>query len=156
MHWLELDNSIDSTDIPHKELFDLWVATTLGGQDAQLTIKIISKEQMIELNSQYRQKKQATDVLSFPYHDDYQQEINPSLPYLGDIAICPDVLQEDVKKLDCELQDHWAHIVIHSVLHLLGYDHQLPEDQQEMEQLESKIMQDLKLNDPWELDNSIN
>lgn len=152
MHWLEIDNAIDYSDLPDKVLFDLWVSTTLGGQDGELTIRIVDKEEIHRLNHQYRQKNQATDVLSFPYTEDYQQVEELHLPYLGDIAICPEVLIEDAKQLNTPTEEHWAHIIIHSILHLLGYDHQQPEDQTEMEQLESQIMHDLKLNDPWDID----
>ena len=154
MHWLELYNETEY-DIPSKELFDLWIAATLGGQDGELSIKVVSKEKMMQLNSQYRNKNQATDVLSFAYTEDYQTEETPHLPYLGDVAICAEILQKDAKKQNKTIEEHWAHITIHSVLHLLGYDHQSTEDQQEMEQLESKIMLDLKLNNPWNVDDVI-
>lgn len=116
-------------------------------QSAELTIRLVEMEEIIHLNSTYRKQNKATNVLAFP--SNLPKEIE--LPYrlLGDVVICPEVVQKECleqNKLDTE---HWAHLVIHGVLHLLGYDHIREEDFKVMQALEIKLLARLGVSNPY-------
>lgn len=153
MLWLEVHNNCSAENIPSKEHLEFWITATLAGQPAEIGISLVEAKEIQQLNKTYRNIDKITDVLSFtadtPVLDD-------QLPYLGDIAICVERLRQDAKELQKKEIEHWAHIIIHSVLHLLGYDHTKSKDQQEMHQLENQIMQDLKLAAPWQVANDSN
>lgn len=125
--------------ISKKELTE-WVTTTLSTQkpSAELTLRIVSSQEIQELNATYRQKDKPTNVLAFPA--DLPEHIDINIPLLGDVILCPDVIQTESETLHTPLKAHWAHIVIHGVLHLLGYDHITLEDAKIMQPLETKLL----------------
>jgi probable rRNA maturation factor len=139
------------------ELTDIeaWVISALSEKtsNAELTLRFVSEQEMFALNSQYRKKNSSTNVLSFP--SDIPEEIAKQLeaPFIGDIIICPDVLFTESQEQDKDLKFHWAHIVIHGVLHLLGYDHIDEKDAIDMQFLEIKILKKLNYPNPYEYDN---
>ena len=153
MLWLEIHHQSSSDNVPSKALFELWIGTALAGKPGEIGIKLVDAEEIQRLNKQYRHKDQVTDVLSFPANsnDDFPvaTSIEQHLPYLGDIAICVERLQLDAKELGKSELQHWAHITIHAALHLLGYDHMNAHDQQEMQLLENRIMEELQFAAPW-------
>lgn len=116
--------------------------------DAELTIRIVSPEEMIQLNSTYRKQNKTTNVLAFPC--ELPKEITLDCPLLGDVVICPSVLLEESKNLDKDLREHWSLIVIHGVLHLLGYDHIKDDDAEIMQSIEIKLLNELGYNNPYE------
>ncbi len=131
-----------------------WVNAAFSGKTpSNLTICIVDSQAMQAMNLLYRQKDYPTNVLSFP------NQLDPDLPiqlleeidqnHLGDIAICADVVEEEAAKQSKELFDHWAHIVIHGVLHLQGYDHEEDAEAEEMESLERKILSSIGIDDPY-------
>ena len=162
MQWIEIHNQSQVDDVPSKELFELWIGATLRGQAAEIGIQLVDEDEIKRLNHVFRGQRKVTDILSFPYtvsddrvHSPHQQSNtadSTSLPYLGDIAICVPQLQADAKQLDKTELEHWAHLTIHATLHLLGYDHENLQDQQEMEQAENDIMQELQYSAPWSFD----
>lgn len=115
-----------------------WVTHTLNKleQEGDICICIFDEETMTGLNGQYRNQQKPTNVLSFP--SELPEEIQDELNILGDIIICPPVLSAEATQLNKPLRDHWAHICVHGVLHLLGYDH--------MEEDETKVMQTQEIN----------
>ena len=99
-------------------------------QSAELTIRLVNAEEMISLNRQYRQQDKTTNVLAFPCTlPDY---VELECPFLGDIIICPEVLLAESKQNNTALLAHWFLIIIHGILHLLGYDHGTKEEEKEM------------------------
>jgi len=99
------------------------------------------------LNAQFRGQDKPTNVLSFPYEPILGENETP-LP-LGDIAICAPLVEQEAKDQNIPLLMHWAHLVIHGSLHLLGYDHQTDEQAVQMESLETQMMIELGFSDPY-------
>ncbi|QBR84221.1 rRNA maturation RNase YbeY [Legionella israelensis] len=118
---------------------------------AELTIRLVDKEEITTLNRTYRKKDKATNVLAFPA--DVPKNIELDYPLLGDVIICPQVLEEESQKLDTSLIQHWAHIVIHGILHLLGYDHMIETDAVKMQSIEVRLLNELGYNNPYENEN---
>lgn len=120
--------------------------------NAELTIRIVTSEESRELDFQYRHKDKPTNVLSFPY--EYPEGIpEPEIILLGDLVICQDVVEKEAKDQEKQLYAHYAHMVVHGCLHLLGYDHITDEEAEEMESLETEIMVNiLNLPNPYERD----
>lgn len=127
-----------------------WVQQVLTKEcsTAELTLRFVEPEEMIALNQTYRQQNKTTNVLAFPV--ELPTEIKLDYPLLGDIIICPAVLQQESVDLNQPLQAHWAHIIIHGVLHLLGYDHIEPQDAKEMQALEIHTLAELGFANPYE------
>lgn len=117
---------------------------------AELTIRLVSPEEMIELNHTYRKQNKTTNVLAFP--SNIPKDIPLEYPLLGDVIICPQVLQQESKELHKTLEAHWALIVIHGVLHLLGYDHIKEEDAQIMQAIEIKLLTEIGFTNPYDLE----
>lgn len=147
---LEIQRAIDAPDLPEDDAFRQWVAAALGNrrEAAALTIRLVDAEEGRELNHAYRQKDYATNVLSFPLTLPEAVEI----PYIGDLAICAPVVAREAGEQGKPARAHWAHMTVHGVLHLLGFDHQNSAEAREMEGLERQIMAALGFADPYEED----
>ncbi|HSX20299.1 MAG TPA: rRNA maturation RNase YbeY [Gammaproteobacteria bacterium] len=144
---LELQIASEAQTLPHPAQFKEWIANTLADKfdNIELTIRIVDVEEMTELNETYRHKQGPTNVLSFP------AEIDDSfgMHLLGDIIICAPVVQQEAADGNIDLIAHWAHMVVHGTLHLLGYDHMIPDDADVMEAEETKILTDLGYPAPY-------
>lgn len=116
--------------------------------DAELTIRLVDSAEMIYLNNSYRKQNKPTNVLAFP--SSLPEGVELECPLLGDIIICPEVLMEESKLHDKPLNEHWTLIVIHGVLHLLGYDHINDEDAKVMQSLEIKLLAELGYGNPYD------
>ena len=114
-----------------------------------LTIKIIADQEIQALNAAYRGIDKVTDVLSFEA-DYYDPDLE--CHYLGDVVICAPVVQREAQQQHKPEKHHWAHMVVHGVLHLRGYDHQLDEQAEKMETLEKQILAGLGIQDPYQMD----
>ncbi len=114
--------------------------------NAELTIRLVCETEIAQLNQQYRDKSGSTNVLSFPAPE---LGIPADLQALGDVLICPAVALRESQQQHKTLRAHIAHLVVHGVLHLLGYDHQHAEQAQAMETLERQILSDLGFADPY-------
>lgn len=137
------------TLIPSSIKLKQWAKAALKNKikSAELTIRIVDKDEMIELNSLYRNKAYPTNVLSFPF--DNPEELEDEMQILGDIAICAEVVKEEAKQQKKKEEAHWAHLVIHGTLHLLGYDHEKETDASKMEAEEIKILHSLGFSNPY-------
>jgi probable rRNA maturation factor len=114
-----------------------WVAACINDdKDTEVSIRIVDNDEMIELNTLYRQKNKTTNVLSFPA--DFPEELD--IPLLGDIVICATVVADEAAEQGKKPEAHWAHMIVHGMLHLLGYDHINDSDATEMETLETTIL----------------
>lgn len=114
----------------------------------EVTVRLVDADEMQELNHDYRGKETPTNVLSFPCDWDLPEE--PRL--LGDIVICVPVIAREAKEQKKTLEEHWAHMVIHGLLHLLGYDHIEEQQAEEMEALECRILAHLGYKNPYILE----
>lgn len=128
-------------------MLTLWAETTLRAlrPAGEITIRLVEPDEITQLNHRYRQKNKPTNVLAFPQQ--IPSIIPMDCPFLGDILICPQVMAEEAS--EAYLQAHWAHIVIHGVLHLLGYDHILPADALLMEEQEIKLLAQFGYDNPY-------
>ena len=133
--------------LPPVAKFRHWARAALLGRrrDAELTLRIVEPAESQALNRLYRGKDKPTNVLSFPA--ELPEELG--LPLLGDVVICRDVVETEAREQGKPVEAHWAHMVVHGVLHLLGYDHQSDEQADEMEALEAGIMAELGWPDPY-------
>lgn len=112
--------------------------------DAELLLRLVDEVEITSLNQQFRDKDSATNVLSFP--DTLPHEISPSL---GDIVICIDVVKREAIQQNKSFEHHLTHIILHGILHLLGYDHIKEDDATEMERLETAILHKLNISNPY-------
>ncbi len=119
-------------------------------QQAELTIRIVNANEIQALNSQYRQKHYPTNVLSFPSSIPLELREELDSHFIGDIIICPSVLAQESIEQNKALTHHWAHMVVHGVLHLLGYDHIEATDEAKMQALEIEILHQLGIDNPYE------
>lgn len=136
-----------SSEIPPQADLHKWAAAAIGDhrEEAEISLRIVDSEEGTELNRQWRQKDGPTNVLSFP--SDLPEELN--LPLLGDLVICTPVVEREAREQKKTLQAHWAHMMVHGTLHLLGYDHIEEDEAEAMESLETAILQSLGFPDPY-------
>ncbi len=143
---LDVDYQVPSMGLPDENILQQWAEVALLGQaDAQLGIRIVDDVESQMLNRDYRGKDRPTNVLSFPM--ELPEELD--LPILGDLVICAPVVAREAEQQDKSLQAHWAHMVIHGVLHLQGYDHIADDEAEEMEALEIRLLQQLGFANPY-------
>jgi probable rRNA maturation factor len=149
MYEIIIQRAVTGTSLPTTPSFKRWVKTVLKNKmpSAELTIRIVDKNEMTELNTTYRKKNKPTNVLSFPF--DMPEECKNDLPILGDIVICAEVIQEEAYAQKKTLDAHWAHMVVHGTLHLLGYDHENDSDAEIMEAEEIRFLSDLGFENPY-------
>jgi len=146
---LTLDLQRESADpaLPAAPMVRRWVRAALAGrrERAELTVRLVDEPEMIELNQTYRHKTGSTNVLSFPF------EAPPgiTLALLGDVVICAPVVAREAAEQGKLLSAHWCHMVVHGVLHLLGFDHQTDNEAHTMERLETEIITALGFADPY-------
>lgn len=114
---------------------------------AELTIRLVETDEIKTLNTTYRNQPKATNVLAFPAS--IPDMVTLECPLIGDIIICPEVLVLESETLETPLVAHAAHITIHGVLHLLGYDHIEEDDEKEMQAIEIKLLAELNYANPY-------
>ena len=148
---VHLSYGLPRAGIPSPVSFRRWVEAALAGarrrRAAELSIRIVGTREGRTLNRTYRDKDYATNVLSFPV------DLPPGvhLPLLGDIAICAPVVRREAAEQGKPVAHHWAHLTVHGVLHLLGYDHIVEAEAVRMEALETRILKGLGISDPYQL-----
>ena len=149
-------NGLESADdvppgVPEKALLESWAsAAYLDSIPAVASIQITTTDEMQQLNKQYRDKDKPTNVLSFPMH--LPEEVDMYL--LGDIALCASVINGEAEQQAKKNDEHWAHMVVHGMLHLQGFDHVEDQAAEEMEQLEIKILNKLGIANPYQQNNT--
>ncbi|QPK03627.1 rRNA maturation RNase YbeY [Vibrio kanaloae] len=148
---LDLQLAVENEQgLPTQQDIQLWLDKTIPQfqENAELTVRIVDTEESHQLNHEYRGKDKPTNVLSFPF------EAPPGieLDLLGDLIICRQVVEKEAEEQNKPLLAHWAHMVVHGSLHLLGYDHIEDDEAEEMESLETEIMQTMGFEDPYILE----
>lgn len=125
-----------------------WASAAIAAVDAasEVTIRVVDREKMKNANKEWRKQNKATNILSFPADFPSQTGIN----YLGDLLICADVLLEESQLQEKSLHAHWAHIVVHGMLHLQGFDHIDTQQASEMESREVEILATFGYNNPYQ------
>lgn len=150
MNYIELQIACTSSDYPTEQQFQRWVDVTLDsqslGDDTEILIRLVDSTESADLNQQYRHKSGATNILSFPFDAPAGMEMDH---VLGDLILCVPLIIDEAKAQNKLALHHWAHITIHGVLHLLGYDHIKEADAKEMENLEINILAQLNIVNPY-------
>ncbi len=145
---IDLQLVCENTDnLPSEAQIQAWVNRAIqpAFSDVEMTVRIVDEAESHDLNLTYRGKDKPTNVLSFPF--ECPDEVELSL--LGDLVICRQVVEKEAEEQGKPLMAHWAHMVVHGCLHLLGYDHIEDAEAEEMEGLETEIMQSLGFDDPY-------
>ncbi|MGO1534177.1 MAG: rRNA maturation RNase YbeY [Halomonas sp.] len=114
-------------------------------QRREVTIRFVDEQEGQALNRDYRGKDKTTNVLSFPF----ESPPGVDFPLLGDLVICHAVVANEASEQDKPLEHHYAHMVVHGILHLMGYDHIDDEEAEEMEQFERELLAELNISDPY-------
>ncbi|QQP98107.1 rRNA maturation RNase YbeY [Lysobacter enzymogenes] len=137
--------------LPAAASFRKWVAAALKGRirEADLAIRLVDSKEGRSLNRHYRGRDYATNVLSFPADLPEGLPKGVKLPLLGDLVICAPVVAREAREQKKPLNDHYAHLTVHGVLHLLGWDHEDEREAECMEQLEREILASLGIEDPY-------
>lgn len=135
----EIQQCSSRGDIPGDALVSRWAGSafsSVSGEDAQVTIRIVDRDEGAELNRKYRRGDRATNVLSF----DYSADPHAPAGVLGDVVICAPVVSEEASAQGKDIEAHWAHMVIHGILHLCGFDHEQEDAARAMEEMETEIL----------------
>ena len=135
-------------DLPDKSLIAAWASAALDDipdERVELGVRIVDEPESAELNQRYRHKPGPTNVLAFAFNE----LSSISHGFLGDLVICAPVVQREAGEFDKPLKAHWAHMVIHGIMHLRGYDHVADQDARIMEAVEAKILERLGFNNPY-------
>ena len=151
---IDLHNASGDVAIPLRKQFKHWATAAMSTiaperKRVELSIRIVDSAESAELNSHYRHKQGSTNILSFPVPAELHQA-----PLLGDLAICAEVVAREAGEQHKTLDAHWAHLTVHGVLHLCGYDHEEEQAAVVMEDIERKILAQLGYNDPYQETNS--
>jgi len=143
---LDLQCATTAAPLPTEADFRSWAQQGWQGHgDTEVALRIVDEPEGRELNRAYRGKDYATNVLSFPF----EAPPGVELGLLGDLVVCAGVMEREAAEQGKTLKAHWAHLVIHGMLHLQGYDHQDPDEAETMENLEVHLLAELGFPDPY-------
>ena len=144
----EIQRCSKNPQVPASEVMARWADEAFGAvlnKDAKVTIRIVDEEEGAELNRKYRNGVSATNVLAF----DYAEDCFAQSDLLGDIIICAPIVVREALSQSKSIDAHWAHMVVHGILHLCGYKHNEEKDAYKMEQLETEILSELGFPAPY-------
>ena len=145
---IDIQNVSGIDSLPDDVLIIKWAKLALDKKhkEAEITLRIVDIAEGKELNKEWRKKDSATNVLSFPVGEPIEQVPN----LLGDIVICAPIVEQEAKEQEKDIEAHWAHLIIHGILHLQGYDHESDEDANIMETKEIHILKQSGYANPYE------
>ena len=148
MNVLELQVLVGAEGLPSSAQFQSWLDAALAEyeNDAEVVIRIVDQAESAALNAQFRNKQNPTNVLSFPFEVPAEIDLN----LLGDLVICAPVVKFEALHQRKKPVNHWAHLVVHGILHLLGYDHINDQQAEQMEAKEIAILATLNIPNPYQ------
>ena len=141
--------AVSRRGIPSAASLRAWVGAAIKDEAGTICIRIVGNAESKHLNRQWRRKDRPTNVLSFPYSQPKAQGLTPNASPLGDLVICAPVVAREAREQGKPLSAHWAHMVVHGVLHLQGYDHVKNRDAKKMEAREVEILARFGYQDPY-------
>jgi len=152
---LQIEDS--DSDVPDAGSVSAWIdaaAAVAGVESGEVTVRFVSVGEMTELNRQFRDQDKVTNVLSFEFEDPPGMAQATGMPsgILGDIVVCADVVEREARDFEIDRTDRFAHMIVHGLLHLVGYDHIQSDDAATMERAESAALTSVGLEDPWHED----
>ncbi len=147
---LDIQFALKTAGMPRRRDFRRWAKAALQ-TNASVVLRVADKAEARKLNREFRGKDYATNVLTFAYGSDVQGD-----PLSGDILICAPVVVREAKKQGITLEAHYAHLTVHGMLHLQGFDHETDGEAVIMESIESFIMQKLGFADPYSVPQPVN
>jgi len=145
---LQVQYASECPRLPTKNAIADWARAALAETDggtAQVNVRIVDETESAELNKRYRKKDGPTNVLSFPFENPPGVETD----ILGDVVICAPVVEREASEQGKQRDAHWAHMVVHGIMHLQGYDHIDKKDARRMESMETRILEKLGFDDPY-------
>ncbi len=144
---LEVQYAVQGAYAPTQGELRAWVLAALQGhrERVEMVVRVVGAAESRALNGRYRGKDKATNVLSFPF------EVPPGVgsDHLGDLVICAPLVNREAREQGKQRSAHWAHMVVHGVLHLRGYDHEAEQDAAQMETQERRILEGMGIDDPY-------
>lgn len=145
---LDVQYASQVMEVPSKEQFRTWLNTVLVDQnyDVEVVIRITDEQEMSQLNHRYRQRQGTTNILSFPFEAPDQVPVD----LLGDLVVCAPVVEQEAMQQGKDLNAHWAHMIIHGALHLLGYDHIEDSEAEAMENMEVDLLKSIGFPNPYD------
>ncbi|MES2682747.1 MAG: rRNA maturation RNase YbeY [Pseudomonadota bacterium] len=141
MSAVHIQRAVPARGIPSASSLRAWAEAARGKQRGEITLRIVDAEEGLLLNRSWRGKAYATNVLSFPMQEP---------DYLGDIVICAEVVAREAAEQHKAPRAHWAHLVVHGVLHLMGHDHIADDEAEKMEALERRVLAKMGFDDPYQ------
>lgn len=151
---VDLQLALAAADTPGVDDFTRWADAALAearhAEPVEITVRVVDADESQALNRDYRDKDKPTNVLSFPSElPDFLKEELELMP-LGDLVVCAPVVAAEAAEQGKALRDHWAHLTVHGVLHLLGFDHLDDEEAEAMEAMEIRALATLGIANPYE------
>jgi probable rRNA maturation factor len=136
--------------VPSRQRIGRWARAALRGGRAEVTVRLVGEREGRELNRDFRGKDYATNVLTFVYGDDVAPAGEPAdAPWWGDLVLCVPVVAREAAEQGKALEAHFAHLIVHGMLHLQGFDHEDADEADEMEAAETAILASLGYDDPY-------
>ena len=150
--WVDVHNATDDDNVPEPPDVESWVAYAVrasgAGTNTEVSVRIVEASEIHAMNREYRGMDKPTNVLSFPAGEVAGLPADVPRP-LGDVVICAEVVRDEAAAQGKPVANHWAHMLVHGTLHLLGYDHVTDAEAGDMEALEVRILADLGVPDPY-------
>ena len=143
-----VDNVSSESMVPEDAAITQWARAAMEGYENEaneVDVRIVDEPAIAELNRRFRNKAEATNVLSFPFED--PPGVHSGL--LGDVVICAPVVCREAQRQGKQVMAHWAHMLVHGIMHLRGYDHEKPKEAQAMEGMEARILTRLGFPNPY-------
>ena len=137
----------NALQLPTEVTIAHWAQAALEGyeRDVEIGVRIVDESEIIELNQRFRKKAEPTNVLSFPFEDPPGTQSD----VLGDVVVCAPIVSSQAQIEGKPISAHWAHMVVHGIMHLRGYDHKSAEEADAMEHMETRILESLGYPDPY-------
>jgi len=151
---IDLQNTVDSQSLPKVSQMQAWLSVALKEintkfEHPEITIRVVSPDESRQLNLTYRGKDKPTNVLSFPFEAPEMIPIEELDEFLGDLVVCEQIIIDEANSQHKTIESHWAHMLIHGVLHLQGFDHIEKQQAEQMEAMEIGILNELGFPNPY-------